>query len=84
MKKTALLLALVFSLGLNAEELTQDLGKTAVIADVSDDGKYQIKRQTYTQDGRLESFIIAKTNLAKGTYTEYYKNGNLKRFTIVN
>ncbi|MFT5662576.1 MAG: hypothetical protein ACI9TV_003233 [Sulfurimonas sp.] len=84
MKKIALLVSLVFSLGLNAEVVSPDTVKTAVVADVLENGKNEIKRQVYSQDGSLESYTIAKTNLAKGTYTEYYHNGILKKFTIVN
>lgn len=84
MKKMALLISLVFSLGLNAEAVSEDAVKSAVVLDVTDNGKHQIKRQIYAQDGSLAKYIIARTNLAKGTYTEYYENGGLKQFTIVN
>ena len=84
MKKILLLVSLVFSLGLNAEVVNQESAKIAVVTDIAVNGTNKIKRQLYTQDGSLRSYTIARTNLAKGTYTEYYNNGNLKQFTIVN
>lgn len=84
MKKIALLVCLVFSLGLNANVVDQNTAKTTIgTVDISDDGKYKMKRQIYSEDGSLKSYVIARTNLAKGTYTEYYENGNLKLFRIV-
>lgn len=84
MKKIVLLVSLVFSLGLYAEALTQESKTPTVVADISENGKHVIKRQIYAEDGTLKSYTIARTNLAKGTYMQYYKNGTLKQFTIVN
>ena len=85
MKKLILLVCLTFGIGLNAEVVEQEKVKATVqYPDVTENGKNEMKRQAYAEDGSLESFVIARTNLARGTYTEYYKNGGLKLFRVVN
>ena len=85
MKKIALLVCLVLSLGLSANTVEENpTERTINMTDISDNGKNVIKIQTYKKDGGLMSYVIARTNLARGTYTEYHENGNLKLFRIVN
>lgn len=80
MKKIILLISLIFSLGLSAQSENPE---NKVLNDVVSDGKHEMKRQLYNEDGSLNSFVIARTNLEKGTYSEYYRNGTLKVFRIV-
>ena len=84
MKKVLLVLCLVFSFSLGEELTSLNSDETNLLKDLSADGKNEIRKQVYSKNGNLQSYVISRTNLVKGTYVEYYNNGNLKVFRIVN
>jgi len=75
MKTNTLLLCLVFGVALSANTSSEVLKEEV--------GKNKVLEHTYYKDGTLKSFDIARTNVQKGTYTQYHENGNLKSFTII-
>lgn len=84
MKKIVFLSFLMLGLGLQAQTPSEVEVKASVSEDIVADGQRTIKKQEYREDGTLDSYVIARTNLVKGTYLEYHKNGKLKTFRIVN
>lgn len=77
MKKNIFLLCLIFGVGLSANTSSEVVNKEVEV------GKNKVLEHTYYKDGTLKSFDIARTNVQKGTYTQYHENGNLKSFTII-
>jgi len=77
MRKNIFLLCLVFGVVLSANTSSEIVSKKV------EAGKNQVLEHTYYKNGTLKSFDIARTNVQKGTYTQYHENGNLKSFTII-